>query len=93
MKGKEMLVSDETKITLKMGIIASIVASVLIFILTSLWVHQTDITLLKTNQGHVLSTLQELKAMPSQMAVLNAQIGNIASNLEEHRKDERRRTK
>ncbi len=66
--------SDETKITLKMGVIASLVASFVIFFLTALWSHQTDITILKSNQMHMVQTLQDLKSVPTTLATIQAQL-------------------
>jgi hypothetical protein len=53
--------ADETKLTFKMGIIATLVAGIVVFIMNCLWSHQTDITILKTNYIHTSSTLQDIK--------------------------------
>lgn len=53
--------ADETKITLKMGAIASLVGGLVMFIMGCLYSHQTDITVLKTNYLHVTSKLDRIE--------------------------------
>ena len=78
-------VSEETKITLKIGVIASLIAGMVVFILTNLWMHQTDITRLTTNQNTVLMTLQKFDCIPGQIAVLTEKVESLNTNLREHR--------
>ena len=66
--------AEETKLTLKIGIIASFVAAFVIFILQALWVHQTDITTLKANQAHVMISIAKLESIPSELARMNEQL-------------------
>ena len=73
--------AEETKLTLKVGAIASLVAAVVVFILTALWGHQTDITILKTNQAMVLKTIDSLQTVPSDLAYLKIM---MTDNKEEH---------
>ena len=53
--------ADETKITLKMGAIASFVGALVMFVMGCLYSHQTDITILKTNYIHVTSKLDKIE--------------------------------
>lgn len=55
--------ADETKITLKMGLISSAVAALLVMIGGALWNQQTRIVTLETNYGHVCETMNEMKQM------------------------------
>lgn len=77
--------AEETKFTLKIGVIVSIVSALVIFVLTNLWLHQTDITILKTNQAMVLQTLGELKIVPSKLAEINVMLNNMDASLKDHR--------
>ncbi len=52
---------EETKITLKLGIIASLVGGLVMFIMTCLWNHQTDITILKADYKHVFKKLDTIE--------------------------------
>ena len=53
--------ADETKITLKMGAIASCIGALVMFVMGCLYSHQTDITVLKTNYLHVTSKLDRIE--------------------------------
>ena len=53
--------ADETKITLKMGAIASFIGALVMFVMGCLYSHQTDITILKTNYIHVTSKLDKIE--------------------------------
>jgi len=53
--------ADETKITLKMGAIASCIGALVMFVMGCLYSHQTDITILKTNYLHVTSKLDKIE--------------------------------
>lgn len=53
--------ADETKITLKMGAIASCIGALVMFVMGCLYSHQTDITVLKTNYIHVTSKLDRIE--------------------------------
>ena len=55
--------ADETKITLKMGLIASAVAALIVMIGSALWNQQGRIVILETNYNHVCSTMTEMKDM------------------------------
>jgi len=53
--------ADETKITLKMGVIASFIGALVMFVMGCLYSHQTDITILKTNYLHVTAQLDKIE--------------------------------
>lgn len=55
--------ADETKITLKMGLIASAVAALIVMFGGALWNQQGRIVVLETNYNHVCSTMTEMKDM------------------------------
>ena len=65
---------NETKVTLKMGAIAAFTSAFIIFILSALWAHQTDITMLKANQLHVMATLVKVEMIPAELARINEQL-------------------
>ena len=73
--------AEETKLTLKVGVITSFVAALVMFILTALWGHQTDISILKTNQLMVLKTIDSLQTVPGDLAYLKVM---MIDNKEEH---------
>lgn len=52
---------EETKITLKMGIIASAIASLMVLVVGAMWNYHGRITVLETNYLHVVNTLTEIK--------------------------------
>ena len=53
--------AEETKITLKMGLIASGVAALVVMMATAMWNYHGRITVLETNYTHVCATLTEIK--------------------------------
>ena len=68
------MADQETKLTLKVGVIASFVAAFVVFILQALWGHQTDITTLKANQVHVMDTLVKVEMIPAELSRINEQL-------------------
>lgn len=79
------MITDETKVTLKLGVIVSLISALVLFVLTNLWIHQTDITVLKTNQVMVLQTLVELRTVPTKLGEISIQMQNLDQNLKDHR--------
>ena len=73
--------AEESKLTLKVGVIASFIAAVMIFILQSLWAHQTDISMLKTNQEVLLKTNEKLADVPANIVILKEM---MVDNKQEH---------
>jgi len=53
-------VADETKITLKMGVIAAGIASLIVMVMGCLWNYHGRLTVLETNYSHVASTLTKM---------------------------------
>jgi hypothetical protein len=53
--------AEETKITLKMGLIASGVAALVVMMVAAMWNYHGRITVLETNYTHVSSTLTDIK--------------------------------
>jgi hypothetical protein len=79
-------VIEETKITLWAGVIISLLSSLIVFVLSVLWLHQTDITQLRTNQLHVLATLTKIDNIPSELAKMNVQLQYLAKTLDDHQR-------
>ena len=52
--------ADETKITLKMGVIAAGIASLIVMVMGCLWNYHGRLTILETNYSHVASTLTKI---------------------------------
>lgn len=52
--------ADETKITLKMGVIAAGIASLIVMVMGCLWNYHGRLTVLETNYNHVAMTLQRI---------------------------------
>jgi glutamate synthase domain-containing protein 1 len=81
---------DETKVTLKVGMIASIVAALVIFILNTLWVHNGDITALKTNQLANMKNIEKVECaiekIPAELAAINMQLSYMSGTQKVHAK-------
>jgi len=52
--------AEETKITLKMGLIASAAAALIVMVMSCLWNYHGRLTVLETNYNHVASTLTKM---------------------------------
>lgn len=52
--------ADETKITIKMGVIAAGIASLIVMVMGCLWNYHGRLTVLETNYSHVAMTLQRI---------------------------------
>jgi len=53
--------AEETKVTLKMGLIAAAVASLLVMIGGAIWNQQGRLVVLETNYGHLCTSLNEIQ--------------------------------
>lgn len=53
--------ADETKITLKVGVIAGGIASLIVMIMTCLWNYHGRITTIEANYTHVATTLNKIE--------------------------------
>jgi hypothetical protein len=60
------------RITIKMTIIASLISALVLFILSTLWVHNGDIMVLKTNQLSVMKHIVGYESVPTQLARMEA---------------------
>jgi hypothetical protein len=69
-----MMSADETKVTLKVGIIAAGVAALVMFMLNVLWVHNGDINILKTNQ---IAVMKNLDKVDSAMCKIDEKLASI----------------
>lgn len=72
--------AEESKLTLKIGVIASFIAAIVIFVLQSLWMHQTDIAILKTNQVSIIRTIEKLDKVPADLARMEVLLRNNREN-------------
>ena len=55
--------AEETKITVKVGLIAAATASLVVFILGMLFAHQGDISILKVEKAHMVSRIEEIHTL------------------------------
>lgn len=53
--------AEETRFTLKIGLIASLIAGVIAFFGSTLFSHHGRLTTLEVNYGHTISTLQRME--------------------------------
>jgi hypothetical protein len=65
---------EESKFTLKIGVIASFIAALVVFILSTLWGHNTAISRLDTNQAAVMKTLEKMDTIPEKLASIDMQL-------------------
>jgi glucosamine 6-phosphate synthetase-like amidotransferase/phosphosugar isomerase protein len=69
-----VLPKEHATITLTQGVIGSLITSIIVFVLSAIWMHQVDITLLKTNQVHVMATILKLDTVPADIAVMKVKL-------------------
>jgi hypothetical protein len=69
-KGAPM--SLDEKNTIKATVIASLISALVLFVLTTQWIHHGDIQVLKTNQASVLKHLDDYNKVPAQLARIEA---------------------
>jgi hypothetical protein len=81
--------ADESKMTFRIGIIASAVATIIVLVFGALWAHQTDIIELKTNQKMVMSSVARLDALldtiPEKLAKIEGKIELLQERQNKHR--------
>lgn len=65
---------EPVKITLTQGIIGSVITSIIVFVLSAIWMHQVDLTLLKANQVNVMATILKLDTVPADIAVIKVKL-------------------
>lgn len=82
--------AEETKLTLKVGVIASFVAALVVFMLTTLWSHNGDISRLHANQIIVMKSVEKLEAatnlIPARLASIDMQLTYIGIAQGVHKK-------
>jgi hypothetical protein len=82
--------ADETKFTLKISIVASFISAIVVFILTVLWVHNTDISKLQTNQMVVMKNVEKMDLaidkIPERLASIDIQLLYISQAQNIHSK-------
>ena len=71
-------VNDETRLTFRAGLIASFVSAVMIFIMSTLWMHQTSITALQTNQQRVLAVIAKYEDVPTELAKIRTKLEDMS---------------
>jgi hypothetical protein len=83
-----MMSADETKVTLKVGIIAAGVAALVMFMLNVLWVHNGDINILKTNQVAVMKNLDKVDSamckIDEKLASIDVRLAFMGGKQETH---------
>lgn len=50
----------------------------MVFVFSTLWLHQIEITTLRTNQQHVLTAVAKLESVPAQLMRVNTQLEYLA---------------
>ena len=60
---KDGTMAEESKITLRIGIIATGIASLIVFVLGTLFVHQTDIATLKVTAANNIQNIADVKSL------------------------------
>jgi hypothetical protein len=60
--------SIEEKNTIKATVMASLVSALILFMLTTQWLHHGDIQVLKTNQTAVMKDIESYGRIPAQLA-------------------------
>lgn len=63
---------EVNKVTVKITLIISLVATLILFLLNTLWGHQTAITVLETNQAAVMKTVETYTTVPAQLSRISA---------------------
>jgi cell division protein FtsB len=73
--------AEETKFTLKIGIIASFVAALVVFMLSCLWDHNGKISTLQANQTVVIKNMDKMDIaidkIPERLASIEANVNQL----------------
>jgi uncharacterized membrane protein len=84
------MMAEETKVTLKVGVIAAGVATFLIFMLNTIWGHETRITTLSTNQASVMLRMEKVECaidkIPQELAAINTHLFYLTERQKVHSK-------
>jgi glutamate synthase domain-containing protein 1 len=82
--------AEETKFTLKIGVIASFIAALVVFMLSCLWQHNGDISRLQTNQITVMRNQEKMDAavdkIPERLASIEANVAQLVRTQVVHSK-------
>jgi hypothetical protein len=82
--------SDESKVTLKVGVIAAGVATFMIFLMNTLWGHETKIATLHTNQTAVMLRMEKVECaidkIPQELAAINTHLYYLTERQKVHSK-------
>lgn len=82
--------ADESKLTLKVGLIATLSSSMIMFILGVLLVHNTEIGVLRTNQAAIMKQVEKMDAaldkIPERLASIDMQLQYIGRTQTVHSK-------
>jgi nitrate/TMAO reductase-like tetraheme cytochrome c subunit len=70
--------ADESKITLKMGIIASAVSALIMLVGGAIWNQQSRLVILETNYGHLCTSLTKMENILEQ--IRDTQTGKDTQN-------------
>jgi len=70
--------AEESKITLKMGIIASAVSALIMLVGGAIWNQQSRLVVLETNYGHLCTSLNKMETMLEQ--IRDTQTGKATKN-------------
>lgn len=79
--------ADETKITMKMGVIAAGIASLIVMVMGCLWNYHGRLTILETNYSHVAQTLNR---MDNNLSIMGGKIEEIRGDQIRRQKKEPR---
>jgi hypothetical protein len=66
--------AEEQKLTLKVSIIASGVAALIVMMGGALWSHQTDIATIRANQNQFQAAIIRLQEVPERLTKIEGQI-------------------
>jgi hypothetical protein len=85
---EELEMADETKLTFRVGLIATLVSTLVVFMLGMLVKHSSDISVLQTNQAMVMETVKKLDVavdkIPERLASIDAQLFYMTKTQQTH---------
>jgi len=70
---------------IKTVVIASVLSAVIVFVFSTLWFHQIDITELKTNQKRALADIAMLATLPEIVSAMNINITALVNSQQANR--------
>jgi Tfp pilus assembly protein PilN len=82
--------ADESKLTFRVVLVATLVSTLVVFMLGCLFKHSADISVLQTNQMIVMKTVEKLDAaidkIPERLASIDAQLYYMTKTQQVHSK-------